>query len=92
MPVQQAVFRERPFKVACRIDHHFDDAFDVSVDLDEAAHIHAETPGDGRSDLVARQGLPFDLAGFDDILCKDMQMGFTTMLESKPLHFSEQST
>jgi hypothetical protein len=35
---------------------------------------------------------PFDLAGFDDILCKDMQMGFATMLESKPLHFSEQAT
>lgn len=68
LPVKQALHRQRVIVVQCRIEHHFDNALDVTVRWRQAAHVDSEPARDRRAHLVPIEPLPLNLARFEDIL------------------------
>tara|TARA_R110001599_G_scaffold346479_1_gene571859 strand:- start:14847 stop:15416 length:570 start_codon:yes stop_codon:yes gene_type:complete len=91
MPAEKSVFGEGSRVVAGRVQHHFDNAIDISVCRDKAADVHAELPGDGGADLLSYQRLALNLAGFDDLFRQGLQVRFIAQIEPHSFHFSQQA-
>ena len=67
-------------------------ACQMGQSLHEPADIQAESPGDGRADLVTIQFLALDLARLDHILRQGVEMGFVAQVETERFHSSQQAT
>ena len=90
MPAEQPFLGERRRKVLGRVEHHFDDAFDVAIRGGEGPDIHAEAAGDGGSHLILVEQLAFDFAGFQDIFGKGLEDGFSAEVEAERVHPAKQ--
>jgi hypothetical protein len=64
MPRAQSLDRNRFIEVTRRVEHHFDDAFHVTVHGFEAPDIHAEPPCYRGTNLIRVQVLSLDFAAF----------------------------
>src|SRR5688572_6553329 len=71
------------------IQHHFDNAVDVTIRGDQAGDIHTEAPRDRGAHLVGVQALAFDFARFHDILGEGAEERFLLEPETEPFHPAE---
>jgi hypothetical protein len=46
VPPEQAILRKRIGMIASGVQHHFNDALNITVCRDKTANIHTKTPGD----------------------------------------------
>ena len=53
---------------ACRVEHHFDHAFDMTIRRREPADVHAEATGERRARLIGIELLAFNLTRLEDVL------------------------
>jgi hypothetical protein len=77
--------------VARCIEHHFDDAFHVSVHGFETPGIHAEPPCYRGTNLIRVQVLSLDFAAFDYVLGQGSEKGFFLEGESESVHAPHES-
>jgi hypothetical protein len=68
VPGAESVGGESLVVVARRIQHHLNDAFDVTVRSYNTPGIQTEAARDGRPHLLNIQRLTFDLAALDDVV------------------------
>ena len=90
VPVEQALFREGLFVVACCVQHQFDDAFDVPVHVQQPAGAHAEPPGDRRPHLLRVEVLALDLAALHYLLGQCVEHSLLAEVETERLHAAQQ--
>src|ERR1700675_1915405 len=60
VPRKQPLRRQHFVVVPCRVEHHLDNAFDVSVGWFEASGIHPEAAGNGRPDSFGIEYFSFN--------------------------------
>lgn len=51
-----------------RVEHHFNHAFDVTIDCGQCADVHAQAAGDGRTHGCDTELFALDLTGLDHVL------------------------
>src|SRR5215471_16705699 len=68
VPTEHSLVRQRLVIFLGRVEHHFDNAFDVSVCRRERPDVDAETAGDRGTNLIAIEDFTLDLTGLEDIL------------------------
>ena len=90
VPRKQPFGCERLVKVACGVEHHFNDALNAAVRLLESADVHAEVARNRGSDLFGVELFPFDLATLEHIGGQGLQDGFLAEIESEGFHVANQ--
>jgi len=75
VPAEQALAGEWGLAIACGIQHHVDNTFDMTVHWGQGADIYPEATGDRGAHRFDIQLLAFDLAGFDHIVSQRRQTG-----------------
>ena len=91
VPVEEAVRRQQLVVVLCRVQHHLDDAFDVTVRRLQTADIDPQPARDRRPDLVRVQPLAFDLAALQHVFGERTEHALLFDLEAKRLHLADQA-
>jgi hypothetical protein len=91
MPVEQPFFGKTLIEVSRRVEHDFDNAFDVPVGWYEARDIHAEAPGDRGPNLNWVELFPFDLTSLENVLGEGLQGRFLAQPKPKGSHLAEQN-
>jgi hypothetical protein len=86
MPAKKSLLGERLGKMLGRIEHHFDDAFDIPFGSSQSTDFDAETAGDRGSHLAAVEHLTFDLTRFEDIFGQCFENGFCPQLKAERFH------
>jgi hypothetical protein len=76
--------------MACRIEHHLDDALDMPVCGLQCADVYPEAPGNRRADLLGVKLLAFDLAAFENIGGQGLKDSFLLEVESQSFHATDQ--
>ena len=74
------------------IEHHLDDAFDISIGRGQSADIDAKTACNRGPDLTAVKHLSFDLTGFEDIVGQGFENGFRPQLKAERFHPSDEAS
>src|ERR1700722_4920292 len=90
MPSEEPFVGEGPVVMACGVEHHFDDAFDVAVCGLEGSDIHAEPPGDRGPDLGGVEFLSLDFTALENILCQSLKDALLGGVKSEGLHMADQ--
>ena len=75
MPAQEALGRQRRCGTGGGVEHHVDDALDVTVHRRDRTDVHTEAPCDGRAHRCHVQHFALDLAGLDHVLGQRRQAG-----------------
>ena len=91
MPAKEAVRRQRLIVVLRRVQHHLDDAFDVTVRRLQPADFDSEPTRDRRAYLVCVQPLAFDLAALQHVFGERAENGLLSDPEAERLHLADQS-
>src|SRR5262245_19414931 len=91
MPAKEALGAEPLVIVLRRVEHHFDDAFDVTVSSLQAANVDAESARDRRADLFSVQLLAFDLAALQHVFGECTEYGLLSDSEAERLHLPNQT-
>ncbi len=92
MPRKEPFRRQRLIVVTGRVEHHFDDALNISINCFQAAYVHSQSASNRRANLFGIEFFPFDLAALDDIGGKRPQQGFLAELKPEALHAAQQTT
>ena len=74
-----------------RVEHHFDDALDVTIGGNESGHVDAKPARDRRADLTFVELFALDLARFDDVLRQRTEHRFIAKRETERLHPPDQT-
>jgi hypothetical protein len=88
--------REQPFGgkrlviVARRVEHHFDDAFDVAVSRLECTDVHPQAARYRGPHLFCVKLLALNLTAFDDVGRKLLQHCFLAKIEAQSSHVADQ--
>jgi hypothetical protein len=77
--------------VARSVQHHFNDAFDISIDSFETRDVHPESSRDGRTDLFYIEVFPLDFAAPEYVLGQSLENSLLTKLEAQIRHASQQT-
>ena len=91
MPAEEALRGQRLVVVLRRVQHHLDDAFDVTVRRLQPADIDSEPTRDRRADLVGVQLLAFDLAALQHVFGERAENGLLSDPEAERLHLADQA-
>ena len=75
-----------------RVQHHLDDAFDITIRPPDTAGVHAETPRDRGSDLCRVELLALDIAALDHVLDQCSEHRLASKIEPEGLHATEEAT
>ena len=92
MPAKQPLVSEMLIEVACRVEHHFDNAFDTAVHDVDASRVHAQTARDRGTDLRRVELLPFDFAALDRLFRQGLEGGLLLKPEPERLHAPNESS
>src|SRR3990172_1111860 len=90
VPREEPFGRERLIVVAAGVEHHLDDTLDVPVGGFQRTDVHAEPPGDRRSDLVRFELFSLDLAALENVFSQGPQNRFLAELEAEGFHAPDQ--
>ncbi len=90
VPSMQPISGKRLVVVARRIEHHFDNPFDVPICGLERADIHPQSPGNGGSHLFGVELFTFDLAALEHIGGQGLQYRFLAEIESQSPHMADE--
>ena len=91
VPAEEAVRRQQLVVVLRRVQHHLDDAFDVTVRRLQTADIDPQPTRDRRPDLVRVQPLAFDLAALQHVFGERAENGLLFDPEAERLHLADQA-
>ncbi len=72
------------------VQHHFDDALDVTVRRLQSAYIHPKATGNGRPDLFRIQLFALDLAALENVGRQGLEDGFLPQVEPESLHMADE--
>ena len=89
MPSEEPLGGQWPATVTGGVEHHFDNAVDVTIYVDNVAPVQPQPPSNGGSDLFDIQVFAFDRAALDDILDGCSQMCFVLQIEANGVHSSQ---
>ena len=92
MPIEEPFVGEGLIVMAGGVEHHFDDAFDVTVCGLEGSDIHAEPPGDRGPDLRRVEFLALYFTALEDIFCERLKDGLLAEVKSEGFHVADQPT
>jgi len=90
VPSKQPIGRKKLVVVACRVEHHFNDPFDVTIRRVESSYVHSQSSGDGRPHLFCIEFFTFDLAAFEYIGGQSLQYGFLAEVKTQSSHVAKQ--
>src|ERR1700733_14305376 len=90
MPAEESLLGQRRVVALGGVEHHLDDAFDVSVDGGEGTDVETEAARYGRAHLLLVEDFAFDFAGLDHFLGEAFEHGFGAKLEAESFHASDQ--
>src|SRR5579871_170722 len=91
MPAEQALGCKRLGVFFGRVEHHLDDALDVTVGRSEPADIHAEAARERGAHLTLVEDFALDLARLQDFLGERLKGRLSLQPEAKRLHPSDQA-
>lgn len=86
VPTEQPVGRERGVVVACRVEHHLDDAFNPTIRRHNRTRVDAQTTGDRGTDLSSVESLALDIATLDDVFSECLEHRLLLKREAEGLH------
>src|SRR5437016_13611301 len=89
VPSKQSISGKRLVVVARRIEHHFDNAFDVAICRLERADIHSESSGNGGPHLFCVELFAFDIAALENICGQGLQYSFLAEIEAQSSHVAD---
>jgi len=89
MPRKEPFVGERLVVVARSIEHHFNDALDISVCGLECTDIDAEAAGNRGSDLFSVELLPLDFTAIENVGREGLQDGLLAEVESEGFHVAD---
>jgi hypothetical protein len=91
MPREEAIFGEWAIVVAGSVEHHVDDAFDVTIGGFESADIEAEMTRDRRADLLGVEFFALDGAALEDVVGESLENGLLLEGKAEMFHLAKKT-
>src|SRR5688572_27758882 len=91
MPAKQPLRRQRLVVALCGVEHHLDDAFNMTVSSLKPTDVETKPTSDGRADLIGIELLAFDLTALDHVLGEGAKNSLLFQPETERFHLADQS-
>jgi len=86
VPAEQSLCRQQRIIFFSGIEHHLDDALDVTIGRRERADIHPQPARERGAHLIAIEHLAFNLARLEHLLGQVVEARFGAQQEAERLH------